>query len=98
MHDRLDAGEAFNRLAEVRQIRLEIRRRRLCGRDYIYGEDLMLVVDELPDDGTAGLPTCSGDDDLHAGEAYEVWRRILGLGIGPASTAPAEPDRTACGP
>jgi hypothetical protein len=41
---------------------------------------VIAVVDELADDGAAGFPARSGDDELHAREAYAVraspWPRI----------------------
>jgi hypothetical protein len=69
MHDRVDTAEAFDCLPEVRQIREQKARLRLGRGEYVHRKNFTTVVCELADNGTAGFPARSGDDDLHADEA-----------------------------
>ena len=94
MHDRLDArqllgvAERLDRLAVVGEVggqerRRRVRRARLRRRHPVDVDDLMAVLEQIPDDGAPGLPTASGDRDLR--HVRDPFSRALGPGRGGSS-------------
>lgn len=65
MNHGIGAGEALDRLSELRQI-CEQRRRNQIDRD-----NVMSMLLEIADNSPAGLSARTGHDDLHTVEAYE---------------------------
>ena len=65
VHDGVGTGEALDGLAEFGELDGEGGRELLDRWDEVDAEHLVVVLEQVADDRTAGLPARAGDDDLH---------------------------------
>src|SRR5512133_3686882 len=79
MNDGLDTRQTLDRLGEVGQIGEQKCRRRLCWRDQVDAQYIVLMLDQITDNCPTSLPARSGDYELHDREAYEDARPRSGL-------------------